>query len=104
MYNGLTGYDEWDGDAKAAFQLAAHQELIVAAQRVTQRHVQRSDVVTAGTDLKWMWNPETRGLGYAHYSARDLPGPVEQIERHGLVSAAGGALPAHRGRGADASS
>ena len=44
-----------------------HQELIVAAQRVTQRHVQRPDVVTAGTELKWTWNPETRGLGYAHY-------------------------------------
>ena len=57
----LTGYDEWDGDAKAAFQLAAHQELIVAGQRVTQRHVQRADVITAGTDLKWTWNPETRG-------------------------------------------
>ncbi len=49
---GLTGYDEWDGDAKAAFQLAVNQELIIAAQRVTQRHVQRSDVVTAGTELK----------------------------------------------------
>ena len=74
-----TGYDEWDGDAKAAFQLAPHHELIVAAQRVTQRHVQRADVITSGTDLKWMWNPETRGLVYAHYSARELPGPVEQM-------------------------
>jgi hemoglobin/transferrin/lactoferrin receptor protein len=75
----LTGYDEWDADVKAAFQLAAHQELIVAAQRVTQRHVQRSDVVTAGTDLKWTWNPETRGLGYVHYDARELRGPVKQF-------------------------
>lgn len=75
----LTGYDEWDGDGKVAFQLASNQELIVAGQRVTQRHVQRSDVVTAGTDLKWMWNPETRALGYAHYSARELRGPVEHF-------------------------
>jgi hemoglobin/transferrin/lactoferrin receptor protein len=75
----LTGYDEWDGDAKAAFRLAAHQELIVAVQRVTQRHVQRSDVVTAGTELKWMWDPETRGLAYAHYIVRELRGPVAQF-------------------------
>jgi hemoglobin/transferrin/lactoferrin receptor protein len=75
----LTGYDEWDGDAKAAFRLATHQELIVAVQRVPQRHVQRSDVVAAGTELKWMWDPETRGLGYAHYTARELPGLVEQF-------------------------
>ena len=54
-------------------------ELIVAAQRVTQRHVQRSDVITSGTDLKWVWNPETRGSVYAHYSARELPGPVDQM-------------------------
>ena len=47
-----------------------------------------------------MWNPETRGLVYAQYAARDLRGPVEQIERHGLVSAAGGTLPANRDLGA----
>ena len=75
----LTGYDEWDGDVKAAFHLAAHQELIVAGQRVTQRHVQRADVVAAGTDLRWVWNPEARGLGYVHYQASDLRGPVEQF-------------------------
>jgi hemoglobin/transferrin/lactoferrin receptor protein len=75
----LTGYDEWDGDAKAAFQLAPHHQLIVAGQRVTQHHAQRSDVVTAGTELKWMWDPQTRGLGYVHYSASELPGPVEQL-------------------------
>ena len=74
-----TGYDEWDGDAKAVFQLAAHQKIIVAGQRVTQRHVQRADIITSGTDLKWMWNPETRGLLYAQYTASDLPGPVEQV-------------------------
>jgi outer membrane receptor protein involved in Fe transport len=74
-----TGYDEWDADAKAAFQLAAHQEVIVAAQRVTQRNVQRSDVITSGTDLEWMWNPETRSLLYTRYSASDLRGPVEQV-------------------------
>jgi len=45
----LTGYDEWDGDAKAAWRLSAHQELIVAGQRVTQRDVRRADVVAAGT-------------------------------------------------------
>jgi hemoglobin/transferrin/lactoferrin receptor protein len=75
----LSGYDEWDGDVKAAFRLAARHELVVAGQHVTQRHVRRADVVAAGTDLKWEWNPETRGLGYAHYSARELRGPVEQV-------------------------
>jgi hemoglobin/transferrin/lactoferrin receptor protein len=75
----LTGYDEWDGDAKARFRLAPNQELVLAGQRATQRHVQRSDVVRAGTELKWMWNPETRGLGYARYVARELRGPVEQF-------------------------
>ena len=75
----LTGYDEWDGDAKAAFQLAPHQRLIVAGQRVTQRHIQRPDVVAAGTDLKWEWNPQRRGLVYAHYRADALPGAVEQL-------------------------
>jgi outer membrane receptor protein involved in Fe transport len=75
----LTGYDEWDGDAKARFQLAPHQELILAAQRVTRRHVQRPDLVAAGTELKFVWNPETRGLGYAHYRATELRGPVNQF-------------------------
>ena len=75
----LTGYDEWDGDAKAAFQLAPHHRLIVAGQRVTQRHAQRSDVVTAGTELKWMWDPQTRGLAYARYTASELTGPVDQL-------------------------
>jgi iron complex outermembrane receptor protein/hemoglobin/transferrin/lactoferrin receptor protein len=75
----LTGYDEWDGDVKAAFQLGANQQLIVAGQRVTQRHVQRPDVVAAGTELKWEWDPETRGLVSAHYVARELPGFVEQV-------------------------
>ena len=75
----LTGYHEWDGDAKAAFRFGSHQQLIVAGQHVTQRDVQRPDVVLAGTDLKWVWNPETRGLGYAQYTARELRGPVEQL-------------------------
>jgi hemoglobin/transferrin/lactoferrin receptor protein len=75
----LTGYDEWDGDGKIAFRLGVHQNLIVAGQRVTQRHVHRPDVVKAGTELKWEWNPETRGLGYAQYMVRELPGPVEQL-------------------------
>jgi iron complex outermembrane receptor protein/hemoglobin/transferrin/lactoferrin receptor protein len=76
----LTGYDEWDGDAKASFRLGANQQLIVAGQRVTQRHVQRPDVVAAGTELKWEWDPETRGLAYAHYVARELPGFIEQVD------------------------
>lgn len=75
----FTGYDEWDGDAKAAFRLAEHHALTVAAQRVTQRRMQRSDLLTAGADLKFQWNPETRGLVYAHYAARDLPGMVDQF-------------------------
>ena len=74
----LSGYDEWDGDAKVRFELAAHQDLTVAAQRVSQRHIQRADVVAAGSDLKWMWDPATRGLVYAHYTVRELRGLLEQ--------------------------
>jgi hemoglobin/transferrin/lactoferrin receptor protein len=80
----LTGYDEWDGDAKMVYHPSANQTLTVAAQRVTQRHAQRADVVKAGTDLKWTWDPETRSLGYVHYDARNLAGRVTALS--GTVS------------------
>lgn len=87
-----TGYDEWDADGKLAYRLPANQTIVVAAQRVTQRDIRRPD-------LNQTWDPQTRSLVYASYSAPELRGPVDQLsitisyhrqaERYTLVPPAG---------------
>ncbi len=75
----MTGYDEWDADGKVRLGLRGHQQITVAVQTVTQRNVFRTDVVQAGTDLRMVWDPEARVLGYAHYTAEEIRGLVERV-------------------------
>jgi hemoglobin/transferrin/lactoferrin receptor protein len=62
-----TGYRERDGDAKLAFAVSPRQRLTASVQSVHQDDVPRTDMLSAGTDLEYEWNPETRTLGHASY-------------------------------------
>jgi hemoglobin/transferrin/lactoferrin receptor protein len=69
----FTGYDERDGDVKLAFALSPRQRLTASLQSVHQSDVPRTDMLRAGTDLEYEWNPETRTLGHVSY-VLDRPG------------------------------
>ncbi len=58
----FTGYDQWAADVKFVVAPGAGQTLTVFAQHVNQSDVQRTDVLDAGTDLEYRWDPEVRTL------------------------------------------
>jgi hemoglobin/transferrin/lactoferrin receptor protein len=69
----FTGYDERDGDVRLAFAVSPRQRFTASVQSVHQDDVPRTDMLRAGTDLEYEWNPEIRTLGQVSY-VLDRPG------------------------------
>jgi hemoglobin/transferrin/lactoferrin receptor protein len=56
------GYHELDGDLKLQQQFAPNARATFAVQRVAQSHVPRTDVLRAGTNRQYEWDPQERTL------------------------------------------
>ena len=76
----FTGYDELDGNLKLAYKVSPNGRVTLGVERVHQDGVDRTDLLTAGSDLKYEWSPQQRDLAFARYTL-DRPGSfVESLE------------------------
>ncbi len=66
----FTGYDELDADFKATAKLVNEQRIEAGLQHLDQRHVDRTDLLLSGRNLKYEWNPQRRDLAYLKYTAK----------------------------------
>ncbi len=66
-YQRPTGYRGYDGYGKMNYSLSSSQCLSLAYQFTEQQNVPRTDRVVAGTDIKYLFNPQRRELAYGVY-------------------------------------
>lgn len=64
----FTGYDQWAADVKLVVAAGADQTVTLSAQHVNQSGIQRTDVLAAGTDLEYRWDPQVRTLLSAEWA------------------------------------
>lgn len=79
-----TGYDESSLQFKAAYRLAAAQELVFVQQILRQADVPKTNEVVLGSKAKFNYEPQLRAMSYLEYAAADLPWPVADSLRLNL--------------------
>lgn len=57
-----SGYEERDGDARAAWAPSDRQRLTLSLARVSQSGTCRTDVMQSGVNLEYCWDPQQRDL------------------------------------------
>jgi hemoglobin/transferrin/lactoferrin receptor protein len=62
-----TGYDEAGGDLKVNYSFAKDRDLTLSIDHLQQEDVRRTDVLRAGTDRRFDWNPQLRRMFLAQY-------------------------------------
>jgi len=75
-----TGYSQQGADLQLRYALGSNQSLVLGAMRLRQADALRTDILNAGTDLEYRWNPQGRDIMYVQYSNSSLGKLVDALQ------------------------
>lgn len=76
----FTGYKESAGDLTLRFALGSKGSLVAGVSRLVQNEVPRTDLLAAGSDLEYLWQPQGRDLFYTQYTDNAVSHYIDAIQ------------------------